>query len=182
MELLINRILKKSKENKLTIVAIDGMPGGGKSTLLKHVTLKIPSIKVVKMDSFFDVLTNGDNIFRVKKDVLIPLRNNQTAKFKIFDWKKKMLIDEENIDPEGIVLIEGNCSMDKNLINYYDYKIWVDCPPEVGQERALARDGETFKELWINKWIPETITYINEQRPDKKADTVINYKDIDIFK
>jgi uridine kinase len=72
--------------------------------------------------------------------------------------------------------------MDKNLINYYDYKIWVDCPPEVGQERALARDGETFKELWINKWIPETITYINEQRPDKKADTVINYKDIDIFK
>ena len=181
MDAIIKGILEKSKNNKLTLVAIDGMPGGGKSTLLKHILLNIPSIKVVKMDNFFNPLTNGDDISRVKKEVLVPLKNNQVAKFKIFDWKEKKLIDGEHINPEGIVIVEGICSMDRNLIDSYDYKIWVDCSPEVGQSRALARDKGAFRDLWINKWIPETIIYIKEQKPNEKADIVINYKDIPIF-
>lgn len=93
----------------------------------------------------------------------------------------KKIVEGKTIKPEGIILVEGICSMEKALIDFYDYKIWVDCLPEIGLNRALTRDKFKFKDLWINKWIPETIKYIEEQKPHQRADVVINYKDIKIF-
>lgn len=181
MEDIVNKIKYLATLKSAIFVAIDGMPGGGKSTLTRYLLHKISSIKLIKMDEFFNPLTNGDDSERLKNEALIPFKNGKVANFKIYNWKEKKIMEGKAIKPKGIILVEGICSMDKNLINFYDYKIWVDCPPEVGLNRALTRDKFKFKDLWINKWIPETVEYIEEQKPHQKADVVINYKDIKIF-
>lgn len=175
---LLHKILSLSATKEMVFIAIDGMPGGGKSTLTKHIIQRIPHIKLVRMDSFFNPSLNTDEFKRLKENVLIPLKNNKIANFKVYDWKEKKLTDADPIEPGGIILVEGISSMEKDLIDLYDYKIWIDCPPEVGLERSLARDKGHFRELWINKWIPETIQYIKEQKPHLKADLIISYKDI----
>jgi len=178
MKNIVDKILYLATLKSTIFVVIDGMPGGGKSTLTKYILHKIPAIKLVKMDSFFNPSINNDDFERLKEECLIPLKNNKIATFKVYSWEEHKLIDGEPIKPGGIILVEGISSMEKDLIDFYDYKIWVDCPPEVGLERVLTRDKAKYRELWINKWIPETIKYIEEQKPDKKADIVINYKDI----
>lgn len=145
MEDIVNKIIYLATLKSIIFVAIDGMPGGGKSSLTKYILHKIPAIKLIKVDDFFNPLTNGDDINRLKNDALIPLKNGKTANFKIYDWKEGKIMEGKTIEPEGIILIEGICSMDKSLIDYYDYKIWIECPPEVGLNRALIRDNLNSK-------------------------------------
>lgn len=178
MENIVNKIISLSTLREPLFVSIDGMPGGGKSTLTKYILHKIPTVKLVRMDSFFNPATNNDDFERLKNEVLIPLKENRVANFKIYSWTEKKLIDGEPIKPEGIILVEGISSMEKTLLEFYDYKVWIDCSPEIGLERVLARDKGYYQELWVNKWIPETIKYIERQKPYEKADVVINYKDI----
>lgn len=75
-------------------------------------------------------------------------------------------------------MVEGICSLDNQLIEFYDYKIWVECTPEIGMERALTRDKAVNRDLWEQKWIPETVKYIEEQKPAQKCDLIISYKKI----
>lgn len=178
MENIVNKIISLATLKSTLFVVIDGMPGSGKSTLTKYILHKIPTVKLVKMDSFFNPSTNNDDFERLKEECLIPLKNNKIANFKIYSWEEKKLVEGEPIEPGGIILVEGISSMEKDLIDFYDYKIWIDCPSEVGLERVLARDKAKYRELWINKWIPETVKYIENQKPYKKADVVIGYKDI----
>lgn len=177
MENIVSKILYLATLKSTIFVAIDGMPGGGKSTLTKYILDKIPTVKLVKMDNFFNTSTNNDDFERLKNEVLIPLKSNKIATFKIYSWDEHKMIDGEAIKSGGIILIEGISSMESDLLPFYDYKIWVDCPPEVGLERVLTRDKANRK-LWVNKWIPETVKYIKEQKPHEKADIIINYKDI----
>jgi uridine kinase len=178
MEKIINEINDLALSKKIFIVAIDGMPGGGKSTLLKHFQKNMNNIQIIRMDDFYNPLQERDDWEKLKKEALEPLRKNKIAKYKIYDWQKSKIVDSIPILPNGIIFVEGICSMKRDLINFYDYKVWVDCPPEVGLKRALKRDKNYKKDLWINKWIPETIDYIKKEKPYLKADVIVNYKDI----
>lgn len=88
MENIVNKIIYLATLKSTIFVAIDGMPGGGKSTLTKYILHKIPTIILIKMDDFFNPLTNGDDSERLKNEALIPLKNGKVAKFKIYSWKE----------------------------------------------------------------------------------------------
>jgi uridine kinase len=177
IENIISTVKSLSETPPMLVFAIDGMPGGGKSTLTKHLLRALPEIQVIKTDSFFDFNTNQNDLTRLHQ-VLSDLRSGKTAHFNIYDWKLKKNVQAKQIEPKGIILVEGICSLDNSLVSFYDFKIWVDCSPQVGLERALKRDKGANKKLWEQKWIPETIQYINDQKPDKGADIVISSEDI----
>lgn len=178
MENIIKKLLSLSSAKETVFVAIDGMPGGGKSTLVKHIQAKIPNIKLIRMDDFYSSSQQNIDYGRVKKDILGPLKEGETARFKIYDWNSNIMIGAKPISPSGIILVEGIYSMEKDLIDAYDFKIWVDCPANIGLERGVSRDKGQNEKLWIEKWMPATVAYIEEQKPYKLADVVISYKDI----
>lgn len=178
MEEVINHLLSLTDQDKTVFVAIDGMQGGGKTTLLKHIQKRIPEVKIVYMDEFYNPHGFNDDHTRVKRDVFVPLKQNNTAIYKIYDWNNDKMIDAKPLSPGGIIIVEGIYAMEKELIDFYDYKIWVDCPADIGLERGLSRDKGHNEKLWREKWIPDTIRYIEEQKPYQKADIVINYKEI----
>ncbi|WP_460288787.1 hypothetical protein [Clostridium sp. CTA-7] len=73
-----------------------------------------------------------------------------------------------------MVIIEGVYSTRKELADFYDFKIFVDCPRELRLRRGIARDGESVKDIWEKVWMVEEDKYMIEHRPSEGADLVVN--------
>lgn len=179
MEEIFERVQELHKK-KLAFVAIDGMQGAGKTTLVRHIISTVPDVQILYLDNFYRGPEKKDHT-RILPDVIQPLKDGKTAHFQIYDWSTDKIIDAKPILPNGIILVEGTYAMDKRLISEYDLTIWVKCPWEVGLKRALVRDNYDFQDLWEEKWVPEAREYVKRQQPHRKSDIVIGYKNIPAF-
>lgn len=181
---IIETISNLRDQKQLTLIAIDGNGGGGKTTLSKHIRSRLPGVRVLRTDLYPSPKGDDPNLKAeyLCDQLLLPLINSEVAAPQIFDWPNKKFIDGPTIEPKGIVVLEGTLTMHEKLINFYDYKIWVECPPEIGMNRALERDNDAYKEKWKNEWLPRMQSYVSSQNPQLKADIIIDYKEISEFK
>ena len=66
--------------------------------------------------------------------------------------------------------------------DHFTYTIWVECPPEIGFQRGVARElvlqGKDVTENWL-KYMKEEEQYIQEQHPQKIANIIVDYKDVE---
>jgi len=135
-------------------------------------------VKIVKVDDFYSTSIGNTDFDRFKNQVFIPLKSGKLTCFKIYNWELNSSNKIYCINPNGIIIIEGTSSMDRRLVDLYDYRIWVDCPTQIGLNRVLKRDDKKYHKLWKEKWIPQILDFIDKQKPYKKADIVINYDNI----
>lgn len=174
-ESLINRINFLKTDNNTLLIAIDGRGGSGKSTLAERLGEKLSNVTIVHLDDFSYPDTDRQ---RLLDQVIIPLRQKRTAKYQRFDWGTKQLAEWHEIIPGGIVIVEGFSALHEVLYKYFDIKIWIECPAEIGFQRGLQRDLNVYKvntkDDWLNKWMPIEQKYVDEQRPQKKADFVLD--------
>jgi uridine kinase len=64
-----------------------------------------------------------------------------------------------------------------DLLKFYDFKIWVDCPLDIATQRGIKRDqewGNDHDDLWLNIWMPNERDFMTKHRPDLAADTKVN--------
>jgi uridine kinase len=154
------------------LIGIDGYGGAGKSTLAKQLRENFPDAKIVRTDDFY--FKDRFDLQRLKAQVLEPLSRNLAAVYQHFDWQTQMLGEWKKIKIGGIVIVEGVCSIHSELNEFYDFKIWIDCPREIRIERGIKRDGEAMRETWENIWMPAEDFYIENDLPRERADLVIN--------
>ncbi len=175
---IINEVRLFAKGKKFLILGIDGVGGSGKTTLAKIIQNELNNCVIVQMDDIYSPQLQASDIPRIKDQVFLPLISGNNAKFQIYDWKTEKLSQWQIIIPKGILIIEGVYALDRQIINYYDIKIWIDYPPELGFERGVKRDingdGVDNSEKWKKVWMPLEEKYIIEQNPRSKADYVIN--------
>lgn len=177
IELLIQKISslqKEDKKDKTVIIAIDGRAGSGKSTLAEKIKQALSNVTVVHLDDFDYPNTDRE---RLITHVIIPLKENKHARYQRFDWDTRQLAEWHEIEPGGIVIIEGVSSLHDILYKQFDFKIWIECPAEIGLKRGLERDKKVYKvdptKDWIEKWMPEGKEYIEKQNPQNRADYII---------
>lgn len=172
---LLNKLRGLPRKQKTLLIAIDGRGGSGKSTLAEKLKQSLGNVTIVHLDDFAYPETDRD---RLLKQVILPLKEDQTAKYQRFDWGTKQLAEWHEIVPGGIVIIEGVSTLHNFLNDYFDFRIWVECPPEVGFQRGLDRDKNEYKvdttDDWINKWMPEEKKYVEEHKPQEKADYIVD--------
>lgn len=178
MDELVDKIRKLLDSKKTSLIAIDGIPGSGKTTLCDQISRILSGVEIIKIDNFYDPVSENTDFDRLIKEVFAPLKINKTAYFKIFDWNSNSFTGVVQVQPGGVVIIEGISALDRRIVSQYDLKIWVDCPVEVGLRRVLKRDKVKFKKMWQEKWMPEIIDFVNRQKPYEKADILISYRDI----
>lgn len=183
-------------ENKeLFLIAVDGHGGSGKSTfaqeLMSELRNKQLSASIIALDSFPDksitrpLLSNPEvktyyqiNTARFIKKVLEPLAARKPAHYQTEDWwsSKK---EQKTVEPKGVVIIEGTYSLDRQLRNYYNYSIFIDCSKEACLQRASARDiaggGDpvTAPLLWKEVYFPNEEEYIQREQPKTAATLVV---------
>lgn len=174
---IVSNIKLLARSKQMVLVAIDGVGGSGKTTLAEKLRKDLENCAIIQMDDFYSPRTKAADLYRLKRQVLLPLYHDRQAKYQVLEWKTNRLSDWHILNPGGIVIFEGVYSLEKSIRRYYDLKIWVDYPADLGFERGIARDiardGVDNSDRWKNIWMPLEEKYENEQAPEKAADYIV---------
>lgn len=175
MDKLIHEI-KKLDLNKPIILAIDGFGGSGKSTLAKKIKEIIPNTHIITLDDFRTHEVYEVQRERLLNEVIIPIKENKTIRYQKWLWSKEEFSDYVELQPKGLIIIEGTTALHDELRDFYDFKIWIDIPQEVAFQRGLERDkneyGVDSTTDWLNKWIPYEKDYLENHKPKDIADFI----------
>ena len=174
------------------LVAIDGRGGSGKSSLAEALVRTSLKAQLVHVDDFpcteheYPFHPSGTqtrvNLVRLISEVLVPLRAGKRAEYQKTPWWTSHF-QHPNASlvatPGGTVIVEGCYALHRIARELFDLRIWVDCPPSVGIERALIRDkSPEIRDIWRDVYVPNESAYISAHRPQDAADIVI-YNDFE---
>lgn len=67
-------------------------------------------------------------------------------------------------------MVESVYSLLPELVDYYDYKIWVETPYQERLARGIERDGLDARERWVRDWMPAEQRYVRDHRPELADD------------
>jgi uridine kinase len=165
------------------LVAIDGRGGAGKSTLAKELRDKIGA-QIIEGDDFYRVMSETERRAlqpkdaymrnfdwqRLRDQVLAPIRNGKAARYEQYDWHLQQLGPAVQVEPEGLIIIEGVYSFRPELRPYYDYSVFVETSRDVCFRRL--RDRHANKEEWIQRWAAAEDWYIEHLCPSDAADMI----------
>jgi uridine kinase len=169
------------------IVGIEGGGGSGKSTFAKKLQLIAPDITVVHIDDFYlparqrptpeiaaQLLCANFDWQRLENQVLKMLQNNQCGHYQRYDWPTDKLAEWHNVPTGGMVIVEGISSIRIELADFYDFKIWIECPADLRLARGIERDGENARPIWEDYWMPEENRYWANHKPFDSAHIVVD--------
>ncbi len=175
---LLEKIRSTHRKHRTLLIGIDGVGGAGKTTLSESLKENLVNVSIVQLDDFYSPELNRADRSRVVEQVLLPLENNTDAKYQVFDWRSSSLTDWHTIKPGGIVIIEGVSALHADFAGKYDFRIWIDCPAELGFKRGVERDkvgdGVDNTDKWRNIWMPQEQEYVESQKPQLHADYILN--------
>lgn len=72
------------------------------------------------------------------------------------------------------MLVEGIYSTRADLIEAYDYTIWIDAPRDLRLERGVRRGGENTRDRWLTEWMPEEDRYVETENPAARVDLALD--------
>ena len=169
---------------KPAIIAISGFGGSGKSTFARKIgeALNAP---IIGVDSFWRA-TDLENyqrweivdFERLEREVLKPFSTgSRMLRYGEFNWSRNRIGESTSISVNDTLLIEGIGLFRPELMPYYGYKIWIDCPIDLAVARGKKRDREQYgtpqDELWDGIWRENDLQCFEAFGPLKNADCVI---------
>jgi len=175
---LLEKINAIPRKHRTLLIGIDGVGGAGKTTLSEYLKENLLNVTIVQLDDFYSPKLGRADRERVLKAIFLPLEKDSAAKYKVFDWKSNTLKDADSINPGGIVVIEGVSALHTDFVDRYDFRVWINCSPDVGFKRGIERDkirdGVDNTDKWLNIWMPQEKEYVESQNPQQRADYVLN--------
>lgn len=165
------------------IIAISGFGGSGKTTLANQLKTGLKG-EAVSIDSFSTHerrrSANWDNFDRKRftREVLLPARGGIFPLVYVHEAWPGEPGATIKIPRTDYLIVEGCSIFHPDLLGYYDYKIWVNCPLEEATERGMWRDRHVHKNeqdyYWRNIWMPNEQDFLEKYQPDKAADVTFN--------
>lgn len=175
----------------LSILAIDGKCGSGKSTFASFLANKYGSY-TIHMDDFFlpkelrtdkRLLAPGGNVHyeRFTAEVVLPLMKRKedlanhtfstdTFSYRIFNCRHMDYGETVTLSPKSLVVIEGSYSMRPEFRSLYDCTLFMDIPPVLQKERLLSRVGEERCKDFETRWIPMENRYFSHYNIKEQCD------------
>jgi uridine kinase len=176
--------LPSATSGSLTMVCIEGLGGSGKSTLAAALVSARPDMQLVHGDDFYGPeewnwrswapREGYERYFdhrRLERELLQPLRRGDVPRFRRYDWRTNALNGWIEVQPHGVVLVEGVYLLRNWLRPYWDFAVYVSTPRHLRLSRAYAR-GEN-DEGWIQRWAAAEDYYEAVERPAEAADFVV---------
>lgn len=189
----IKEAYKQHSLDRPFIVAIDGLSGSGKTTIVQQfeqekdvVIIHIDDHIVERKQRYhtqhaewyeyyqlqWDINYLKENLFKKLhangKQLWLPFYNRET------DSSINKAIP---IPPRCIVIIEGIFLLREEWRKFYDYIIFLNCAKEIRYERALQRDQylgnlEQRMKTYKNRYWPAEEYYLKEHNPLKLAHNI----------
>jgi para-aminobenzoate synthetase len=154
------------------VVAIDGPSGSGKTQLARELAPPLRAT-ILQLDDIYQGwhgLAAAPPV--VAADVLDPISRGEDGRTPRWEWGADAP-GADIIVPAGGVLILDGCGSGSRIIRpYLAHLLWLEAPEDVRRERALARDGELYREWWDTWAAQERQLFAAEQTRDA-ADIVL---------
>ncbi|CAB4652574.1 unannotated protein [freshwater metagenome] len=130
----------------MTLIAIDGPAGAGKTTLAAKFFAEYSvdkSVVVIHMDDLYDGWDNAlnDSLTSTLAEILQAYKTASVFTLSIFNWKTKSFDSTRSFQPSEIVILEGVGAGQKIVRDAGATLYWLDIEPERGLARVLHRDG-----------------------------------------
>ena len=157
--------LELLRSSEPAIIAIDGVAGSGKTTLALKLAHDLPGSNVVHMDDLYDGWNNPLSqklTARVISQLLEPLSKKLPVTYQIFDWKLNRFTEFKTIPQSKYLVLEGVGAAQREFRPYINKIIWIECDPNLGFNRVIARDGEQVEQEMIKFLIDQNNHFLTE--------------------
>lgn len=162
--LIIDEAVRAAEMTKQVNIAIDGVCGGGKSTLGQALAGKY-NCNLFHMDDFFlrpgqrtpeRYAQPGGNVDyeRFREEVLEHLADPDGLTYRPFDCRCMELGAPRTVPYSRLNIVEGAYSCHPYFGDIYQLRFFVELPAEEQLARILARNGEEKYKRFVNEWIP----------------------------
>jgi uridine kinase len=178
------------KIKKPFIVAISGFGGSGKTTFANLLASEIHA-PIIGVDDFFNTTERLNyerweiyDFERLELEVIKPFLSGGTIlSYIAFDWEKNELTGFKTTHVDEVLIVEGVGLFRPELMKYFSYTIWIECPIEIAIERGKKRDrnmyGVSQDEKWDGIWRNNEMQCYREFDPMENAERVIKYNEAD---
>ena len=188
---LITIIKSSISNNELTVVAISGFCGAGKSTLAGRVSGEFNNAPVVSIDDFV-CQPNGHrsaNWAAYDRDAFkeIILRQAKASscitymQFKPGVYASGNAGVKRTISIKNLLIVEGVSIFTKELMPFYDISLWIDTSLEQAGEQMTMRmvsEGKGNLAFVKEVWGPNDRDFYNLHHPDMLSDYFYDGSDI----
>lgn len=175
---LLEKVKVTARKHKTLLIGIDGVGGAGKTTLSEYLKSNLDNVTIVQLDDFYLPQLGRADRDRVLEQVFMPLEKDLSANYQVYDWVNNSHKQVVTINPGGIVIIEGVYALHPDFADKYDFRIWINCPPELGFKRGIERDKIRDQldntDKWVNIWMPKEKEYIKSENPQQYADYILD--------
>jgi uridine kinase len=140
----------------MTLYAIDGPAGAGKTTYAAQLEAELSvnaTVKTIHMDDLYNGWDNA--LSNALSEILDRISTAHLAGrecvIKKFNWSTMHFDSEEIITPTYFLIIEGVGAAQQIVRESGAITYWLDIDPEIGLQRVLARDGAHI-EVQMRQW------------------------------
>lgn len=156
-----------------TVVAIDGRSGAGKSTLATDLARRWEATLVRFDDLYAGWHGLGELPPRVARELLAPLALGQPGATARWSWVRDRPTTALSVPPTPRLVLDGVGSGAAPIRPYLSLLVWVEAPEALRRERALARDGDTYRPWW-QTWADQEQDLLAREATPAHADLVVH--------
>lgn len=181
----VSLVKELSRVEQPVLVAIDGHSAAGKSTLARALQSRTENVQIVYGDDFYRVMPETERFSldahagyrryydweRLARQVLVPLTNRRTARYRAYDWETGTLGSWKVARPYGTILVEGVFSARPELRSYYDAILLVETDRNAREQRQRQRADAP--DAWLSRWEAAEKHYLETSRLHTCADLII---------
>ncbi|CAB4714222.1 MAG: AAA family ATPase [Actinobacteria bacterium] len=152
----------------MTLIAIDGPAGAGKTTLAAKLLEEFSAtqtVAVIHMDDLYNGWTDalGDELSQKLGQIVRQYSLGRVFEIEIFDWSSMKFVGVQRIQPTDVLILEGVGAAQKIVRDADAITYWLDIEPAIGLERVLARDGQEI-EVFMHQWqLDQEIHFVRDK-------------------
>ncbi len=173
-----------SREERPTVIALDGRCGSGKSYYADKLS-KLLNAPIIRADDFFlpkamrtaeRLAEPGGNFHyeRFAAEVVAPLTAKNEVNYRPYSCSQDSFGEPRRAAAKPYLIVEGAYCLSPRFGRYYDVSAACNVTPELQQQRLLAREGKAALAVFNSKWIRFEESYIAETKLFSRCDFVID--------
>ena len=152
----------------MSLIAIDGRAGAGKTTLAASFFEELSADKtvaVIHMDDLYDGWENAlsERLTQTLESIVKSHQSKVAIEIDIFNWQSMSFDSKRVIHPVDILILEGVGAGQKVVRDAGATLYWLDIDAEVGIQRVLNRDGNQIASQMKQWQIAQEIHFLRDK-------------------